>query len=1301
MITNDNLLQVLNKLNFKKDNDFIYKKQYLNNIFIMVDFKNRKIIFPEQIKLHDKTTSNFEKNENFVVLECIDRLLTKGYDPNHIELEPKYKLGRESKSSGKADILVKDKLGESYILIECKTYKTKVDAKGSEFENEWNNMLKDGGQLLSYFRQNKKVKFLCLYTSDFINDEIYYFNYILNMQDNELYLKENDYKLSYISASDENEIFKVWKEIYQQNYLTSGIFESDINPYEAGKLSLKFTDLKEFDHQNNSLYNDFATILRQHNISGKENAFDKLVNLFLCKIYDETFNKNNLEFKYRGIMADTYESLQDRLMKLYKNAMKEFLNEDITYVENANIEDVFNTTSRSKKSMQSMQEQIQDYIRQLKFYSNNDFAFLEVHNKDLFYKNAIVLKNIVRLFEDIRLTENKVQQFLGNLFELFLQKGMKQDEGQFFTPIQICEFIMHSLPIDNINKPLRVIDYACGAGHFLNTYASFIEKQINDKEKLKEYYKNIYGIEKEYRLSKVAKVSASMYGQNEINIFYADALASNENIENYSFDLLIANPPYSVKGFLETLSEKDLEKYILFNKDINKDTFNSIECFFIERAIQLLNDNANAAIILPSPFLSNSNIGKYQEVRELIFQNFDIKAIVELPSGTFGATGTNTIILFLHKLKTYDKDKDLGLTSSSIKFKTLQDRLKASNLIDDDNFVDNGYIDEYVAFRGIKKDIFIDLINENYTDELLECFQDYLDDFYKSNIYKKLTKSKVYKDSTIKEDLENGIFIEFVKNIENKKLIYFSMIKDNKLIIVKAPDKNDEKKKFLGYQWSTDKDDPGLRELNDPYNTPLYDKNNINNDEKISYKIKELFLNNEIIINDELSKYVSYEKNYNLIDFKNANFNLKININLTNSHNHVEYFWKNSKYPIISIKECVNDIINGSTPLKSQNKYWDKKDIQWLTIPDFTNSIYINETKDYISQLAVDEKKVKIVPKNSVLLSCTATIGKCAINKDILTTNQQINALVCKLDKVIPEYLVYIFRMYSNELENLASKSSVKYINVSTLSSFQIPLPPLDVQEQIVKECEEVNKQFETIRMSIEEYKRLISEILSKVGIISSNGGGDLRVELLKFLGISLDFIDDLSNILINNKKLGQICKVLIGGTPSRKNHLYYGGNNLWVSIAEMNGNIISDTKEKITELGVKESNVKLIPSGTTLLSFKLSIGKVALAGADLYTNEAIAGLIPKDKNIVLDKYLFYLFKNKVIDLDLKNKNTFGTSLNSQILKDEVEIPLIPIDKQKLLINIIDKIENKIYELEKDINDKNNIINKILAKYIY
>ena len=221
-------------------------------------------------------------------------------------------------------------------------------------------------------------------------------------------------------------------------------------------------------------------------------------------------------------MADTYASMQDRLMWLYKEAMREFLGEKITFVSNEDIEKDF-----KKLKVKALKATMQNYIKELKFYSNNDFAFLEVHNKELFLKNALVLKEIVELFAPYKLTQNSTNQFLGNLFELFLQKGMKQDEGQFFTPMQICEFIVYSLPLDSMlsTKPLKVIDYACGAGHFLNTYANEIKRYINTQD-LKEHYKNIYGIEKEYRLSKVSKVSSAMYGQNEINILYADALAT-------------------------------------------------------------------------------------------------------------------------------------------------------------------------------------------------------------------------------------------------------------------------------------------------------------------------------------------------------------------------------------------------------------------------------------------------------------------------------------------------------------------------------------------------------------------------------------------------------------------------------------------------------------------------------------------------------------------------------------------------------------------------------------------------------
>ena len=107
--------------------------------------------------------------------------------------------------------------------------------------------------------------------------------------------------------------------------------------------------------------------------------------------------------------------------------------------------------------------------------------------------------------------------------------------------------------------------------------------------------------------------------------------------------------------------------------------------------------------------------------------------------------------------------------------------------------------------------------------------------------------------------------------------------------------------------------------------------------------------------------------------------------------------------------------------------------------------------------------------------------------------------------------------------------------------------------------------------------------------------------------------------------KLGDICNIKIGGTPRRNNYNYWNnGKHNWVSVRELNNNIIYNTKEKITDLGVENSNVKLIPKNTILYSFKLSIGKIAISGIPLYTNEAIAGLFIKNNKDVCMKYLYY-----------------------------------------------------------------------------
>lgn len=1098
MITKNNLKNALQSLGFE-NRDEIYEKK-INNYILKIDYKNQNINYPREIKIHDETTSNFSHPENFVVFECVHRLLEKGYKAEHLELEPKWNLGR-NKKGGKADILIKDNENNPYLIIECKT----TDSRNSEFIKEWNRMQEDGGQLFSYFQQEKGVKYLCLYTSDF-SDKIEYKNYIIQAYDNEEYLKEKELQNSYKKSNNNIELFKTWKESYELQYFEQGIFEANVNAYKILEITPTFDNLKELKEEGK--YHEFAKILRKHNISGKENAFDKLVNIFLCKIYDETFNKNSLKFGYFGVMADTYANMQDRLMWLYKEAMKEFLGEKITFVSNEDIEKDF-----KQLKIKTLKEVMQNYIKELKFYSNNDFAFLEVHNKELFLKNALVLKEIVELFANYKLTQNSTNQFLGNLFELFLQKGMKQDEGQFFTPIQICEFIMYSLPLQEMlnenSKALKVIDYACGAGHFLNTYANELKRYLTEDE-LKEHYKNIYGIEKEYRLSKVSKVSSAMYGQNEINILYADALASFElantnnlegekakpQIESNSFDLLIANPPYSVKGFLETLSDKSKNTYKLFNDDINIETNNSIECFFCERANQILNDNAKAAIILPSSILNKDSI--YKNTREILFQNFDFIAIVELGSQTFGATGTNTIILFLCKKETFKQENHLISQDYSL----IKERIEAENLKDNENFYQD-YLGAYCDFRKFDKELYSNFLNGDLDSKLakLEAFKDYRNAFEQTSDYKRLKESKIYKESEDKQSLEDKAFLAYVQAIEKDKLLYFCLSLKQEVLIIKSPSEIKEQKKFLGYEWSNRKGDEGLKELHEPYCSPLFERGNPQNETKLNTLICKAFLKTLSDIPKDLQSYASKARLVDMIDFEKVEFNKAISLNPSNSiQSGMSNPFVNSKYELVRLGEFVIDIQSAKRPSGGVGKYESGAlSLGGEHIDNKSGYIKLNNPKyvpiefyeDFVSQDKGIVKKFDIlICKDGALTGKIAMVRDEFINQFAMI-NEHIFLLRC--DNIVKQkYLFYILHSNSGQqaLKSKITGSAQGGVNKTNLESILIPNVDSEIQKQIVAECEKVEEQYNTIRMSIEEYQNLIKAILQECGIIDYNGGG-------------------------------------------------------------------------------------------------------------------------------------------------------------------------------------------------------------------
>lgn len=420
--------------------------------------------------------------------------------------------------------------------------------------------------------------------------------------------------------------FDVWKETYNKKLLGNVIFGDDCDIYDKiGVVPLRKKDLKPFS-EINSVVNDFEEILRHNNVSDKENAFNRLTALFICKLYDEIKKTNDaeVEFQYKS-GADTYESLQDRLQRLYRDGMKDFMKEDIFYIPDTYAEELIKDYMGQNRA--NLIEELKKTLRTLKFYTNNDFAFKEIHNEILFLQNGKILVEVVELFERYRLSDVRDVQNLGDLFERLLNKGFKQNEGQFFTPVPVAHFIWDSLPLKEIMKSKsgevlfpRVVDYACGAAHFLtegfeainDAYKNLMKNSAPQKwEK-----KHLVGVEKDYRLARVSRIALYMHGAGEGTIIFGDGLETDEseNLKPRSFDILVANPPYSVKAFKNHLDIKRNKEKFLTLKKVSKDG-SEIETLFVERISQLVRSEGVAAVILPSSILNKENASLLPRVK--------------------------------------------------------------------------------------------------------------------------------------------------------------------------------------------------------------------------------------------------------------------------------------------------------------------------------------------------------------------------------------------------------------------------------------------------------------------------------------------------------------------------------------------------------------------------------------------------------------------------------------------------------------------------------------------------------------
>ena len=155
---------------------------------------------------------------------------------------------------------------------------------------------------------------------------------------------------------------------------------------------------------------------------------------------------------------------------------------------------------------------------------------------------------------------------------------------------------------------------------------------------------------------------------------------------------------------------------------------------------------------------------------------------------------------------------------------------------------------------------------------------------------------------------------------------------------------------------------------------------------------------------------------------------------------------------------------------------------------------------------------------------------------------------------------------------------------------------------------------------------------------------------------------------------LGEVCDVQIGKTPARSESAFWGGDHVWLSIADMNqGRALATSAEGVTDKAVRDLKLRSVDPGTVLLSFKLSIGKVGIAQCPMFTNEAIAHLPITDPRLDRD-YLYWTLKTIPLTGGA-DRAAMGATLNKSKLK-QIEIPLPPLEEQKRIAAILDAADN-------------------------
>lgn len=604
------------------------------------DYLDGEIQYSEKI-ISSREIRSMKNPEEWVRAYLLVKLVSElSYPADCLEIEKEFPIGKAGKTPNRADILVYDKRVKNkvktFLFVECK----EPDA----YEKDKRAITGQLFNLGAMENNTHAVKYLVYYTLDFTSDEL---------KDNATIIDYEQYQ-NYAQFQKDNENSL---QLIPDNY------------GQAKRLQYICGD-KEFDLDTTKDATFFSQLRKElHDTlwggtTDYNSIFSNLTKLLLAKIHDEFNTPEGKPYEFQITEWDgkpeSPQQLFDRITKLYKKAQRLSL---------------YQTEEIVQDSPSINREKVNEYK----------------------------VNYVVQKLQGISLLKNdhvSTSDILGGFFEGIISQGFKQDKGTFFTHVNIVRFMievldLEELALSKIHKDLSlpfIIDPACGSGTFLIEVMKYITKKIKGKngdfpnirktarikERLSSWFlpdapnvwakEFIYGIDSDVDLTLATKVNMVLHGDGNINIFNRDGLKPFDEFQkvlptglqestklsyshtlpmagwdkyemNAQFDVLISNPPFSIK-----VTESDQQHRsgrFFYNNRKNS------ENLFVERWYQLLTPNGRMAVVLPESVFDTTE-NKY--IRLFLYKHFNIRAIVSLPQLAFEPyTSTKTSLLFAQK----------------------------------------------------------------------------------------------------------------------------------------------------------------------------------------------------------------------------------------------------------------------------------------------------------------------------------------------------------------------------------------------------------------------------------------------------------------------------------------------------------------------------------------------------------------------------------------------------------------------------------------------------------------------------